>query len=443
MKKTLVLVLACCCSLLMSAQKKAYSFSLQEAVKFALDSSYTAQNANKEVAKALKQKWEATAAGLPQINAEGSYTFTPNIPISVIDFGDGQPQEVPFGIRHAGSVSATLTQLIFDGSYLVGLQAASAFVNYTYTQREKQELLITEGITNSYGAVLLTKESIAILESNIENIESNLNELQKIYENGLTEEESVEQLQITLLQLKNQLNNTQRLDEISHQMLKLSLGIPLSSKLILTDTLESITVQTTTSDIVLKDFDINKNNDYKLSELLVEQRRLELRLEKSKALPSVSAFAQIGTTANNSSFEIFRSADQKWFYNSAIGASINVPIFSSLSRSAKTKRAKFSYEQAVISHTENTEKIRLGYQQAKSDYEFAIDNLNTLEQNLKLSERIEQKNQTKFNEGIATSFELRQAQTQLFSAQQEYLQAQLQLIQSKATLQSILNVFNL
>ena len=441
MKKLLVIALAICSSLLMSAQQQKYSFNLQEAVKFALDSSYTAQNANREVAKALKQKWVATAAGLPQINAAGSYTFSPDIPVNFIDFG-GELTPIAFGTRHAGSVSATLSQLIFDGSYLVGLKAASSFVDYTNTQREKQTLLITEGITNSYGAVLLTQESISILESNISNLENNLNELQEIYKNGLTEEENVEQLQITLLQLKNQLNNTQRLDEISKQMLKLSIGIPLSSELELKDNLESITVQTINSDVAFKDFDINRNNDYKLSELLIEQRRLELKLEKSKALPSVGAFAQIGSNANNTPFDTFISSDQKWFYNSAIGASINVPIFSSLSRSAKTKMAQFSYEQALISHTENTEKIRLGYQQAKSNYDFAVDNLNTLKQNLVLSERIEQKNQTKFNEGIASSFELRQAQTQLYAAQQEYLQAQLQLIQSKASLQTILNVYN-
>ena len=441
MKQILILVIAICSTLLMNAQQKKYSFNLQEAVKFAIDSSYTAQNANREVAKALKQKWEATAVGLPQINASGSYTFSPDIPVNFIDFG-GELTPIAFGTRHTGSISATLSQLIFDGSYLVGLKAASAFINYTNTQREKQTLKIIEGITNSYGAVLLTQESISILESNVANIEKNLNEIQKIYENGLAEEENVEQLQITLLQLKNQLNNTQRLDKISKQMLKLSIGIPLSSELQLKDNLESITVQTINSDTIFKEFDINRNNDYKLSELLIEQRRLELRLEKSKALPSVGAFAQIGSTSNNSSFDTFISSDQKWFYNSAIGASINVPIFSSLSRSAKTKRAQFSYEQALISHTENTEKIRLGYQQAKSNYAFAVDNLNTLKQNLTLSERIEKKNQIKYNEGIASSFELRQAQIQLYTAQQEYLQAQLQLIQSKASLESILNIYN-
>ena len=442
MKTAFLILITICSSIAINAQKKNYSFNLKEAIQFAIDSSYTAQNANKEVAKALKKKWETIAAGLPQINAEGTYQFSPDLPVSVFEV-QGVLQEVPIGSRFNSTVAATLTQLIFDGSYLVGLKAASVFVDYTNTQKEKQDLLIIEGVTNSYGAVLLTKESISVIENNITNIETTLNELQKIYENGLTEEENVEQLQITLLQLKNQLNNTQRLDQISEQMLKLSLGIPLTSNLKLTDNLDSITIKNASSNTVFKDFDISKNNDYKLSQLLVEQRRLEVRLEKSKALPSLAAFAQIGSIANGASFDSFHSTNQRWFFNSAIGASINVPIFSSLSRSAKTKQAQLSYEQALISHNENSEKIQLGYQQAKSNYEFAIANLNTLEQNLKLSERIEKKNQIKFKEGIASSFELRQAQQQLYSAQQQHLQAQLQLINSNAALQSILNVFNL
>lgn len=431
-----------CSSIIMNAQHKKYSFTLQEAIKFALDSSYTAQNANKEVAKALKQKWEVTSAGLPQISAEGTYQFSPDIAVNFIDFG-GQLTPISFGTRYYGTVSAKLTQLIFDGSYLVGIQAAAAFLDYTNTQKEKQNLTITEGIINSYGGVLLTQKSIEIIEQNIKNLESNFNELQKIYENGLTEEENVEQLEITLLQLKNQLNNTQRLEEISKQMLKLSLGIPISSSLELTDTLESITLLTKSNKSVFKDFDIAKNNDYRLSELLIKQRDLEVKLEKSKALPSLAGFAQIGSTANNSSFDVFHSTNQKWFYNSAIGAQINVPIFSSFGRAAKTKKAKFTYDQALISHKENSQKIKLSYEQAKSDFEYALENLDITEQNLQLAERIEKKNQIKFDEGIGSSFDLRQAQTQLYSAQQEFLQAQLKVIQDNAKLQSILNVFNL
>ncbi|WP_010177253.1 TolC family protein [Aquimarina agarilytica] len=446
-QKTKLFCLLFIASLVMNAQQKKYTFSLQEAIQFALDSSYTALNANKEVAKALKQKWETTAIGLPQINGEATYTNQLKQPVSLIPAEiTGGPAgtfiPVIFGVEQQTSLTATLSQLIFDGSYLVGLEAASVFVDYTNTQKESQDLKIIEGITNAYGAVLLTQESINVLNRNISNLESNLNETQKIYENGLGEEESVEQLQITLLQVKNQLNNTQRTEDIAVKMLKLALGIPIESELLLTDNLESIATIKATSDTAFKPFNIIGNNNFKLSELLVEQRRLEFKLQKAKRLPSVGAFVNLGTTAFRQGFN-FLDSDQRWFASSVLGASVKVPIFTSFKNSASTKKAKLAYQQAQISHTENTERIQLGYKQAKSNYEFAIDNLNTLKQNLALAERIEKKNQIKFNEGLASSFELRQAQTQLYSAQQQYLQAQLKVIKDNATLQSILNVFNL
>ncbi|WP_010523109.1 TolC family protein [Aquimarina agarivorans] len=446
-QKTRLFCLLFVAILAMNAQQKKYSFSLQEAIQFALDSSYTALNANKEVAKALKQKWETTAIGLPQINAEAAYTNQLKQPVNLIpaEFAGGAPGTfipVVFGVEQQTALTATLSQLIFDGSYLVGLEAASVFVDFTNTQKESQNLKIIEGITNAYGAVLLTQESIRVLQRNIENLESNLNETQKIYENGLAEEESVEQLQITLLQIKNQLNNTERTEDIAIKMLKLGLGIPIDTTLTLTDNLETIANTKATTDTAFKAFNIGNNNDYKISELFVEQRRLEFKLEKAKRLPTVSAFVNYGTTAFRQGYN-FLDSDQKWFQSSILGASVKVPIFTSFKNSASTKKAKLAYEQAQISHTENTERIQLGYNQAKSDFEFAIANLNTLKQNLALAERIEKKNQIKFNEGLASSFELRQAQTQLYSAQQQHLQAQLKVIKDNATLQSILNVFNL
>ena len=449
MKKTLMLIIGFLGVLSLSAQqKKTYSFSLNEAVQFALDSSYTAQNANKEVAKALKQKWETTAVGLPQINGEATYNNFLEFPVSLLPANafnpaapEGQLTAVAFGVPRQAQVTATLTQLIFDGSYLVGLKAASVFVDYTNTQKERQDLQIIEGVTNSYGGVLLTKESIKVLQSNIQVLEKNLSDLKQVFENGFTEEENVEQLQITLLQLKNQLNNTKRLDAIAQQMLKISLGIPVSSELVLTDNLEAVTSSFIGSDLVFKDFDISKNNDFKLSELLVEQRELEYKLEKVKALPSLGAFANFGV--NTAGFELSDfNTNQRWYSSSVIGAKLNVPIFSSFAYGAKTKRAKLSFEQAQTSHQQATDQLKLAHQEAKSNFEFAIDNLNTLKENLSLAERIENKNQIKFNEGLASSFDLRQAQTQLYAAQQEYLQAQLQVIQNKAKLQSVLNVRN-
>lgn len=446
MKQTITLFFVLCIGVLSQAQQKQYSFSLEEAIQFALDSSYTALNSRKEVAKALKKKWETTADGLPQIDGKVEYINNLELRTSVIPanaFDRSAPPDlfipVQFGIEQQATVGATLTQLIFDGSYLVGLEAASVFVDYTQTQKEKQDLAIIEGVTNAYGSVLLTQENIAIVQSNINTIEKNLFETEQIFKNGLVEEETVEQLQITLLQLKNQLNNLNRVSIIAKQMFHLAVGIPIDTNTLLTDDLESLAAEKELNTTKEKRFKLSNNNDFRLSELLVEQRRLEWKLEKSRVLPTVGAFFDIGIQAFDNEFS-FLDKNTRWFSYYAIGGQINVPIFSSFKDGARKKQAKLTYEQAQISHNENTQRIRLAYDQAKSDFDFAVENLATLKQNLTLAKRIENKNQIKFKEGIASSFELRQAQTQLYSAQQQYLNAQLTLIQNSAKLKTILNI---
>ena len=96
-------------------------------------------------------------------------------------------------------------------------------------------------------------------------------------------------------------------------------------------------------------------------------------------------------------------------------------------------------EQAKTQLTEAEEQIRLQLENAKSNYTLAIEEYGTSKDNLALAERIENKNQIKYAEGIATSFELSQAQTQLYSSQQEYLQSMADVINRKTELETILN----
>ncbi len=123
--------------------------------------------------------------------------------------------------------------------------------------------------------------------------------------------------------------------------------------------------------------------------------------------------------------------------------SLNIPIFSSLKRSAQTAQARIALDQAQTQFEQSKEQIRLGMTRAKNDYQYAIEKYQTSQQNLALAERIENKNQIKFSEGIATSFELRQAQTQLYDAQQELLQSMLEVLNAKAALETLLNTPNL
>ncbi|MEL6483771.1 MAG: TolC family protein, partial [Bacteroidota bacterium] len=205
-----------------------------------------------------------------------------------------------------------------------------------------------------------------------------------------------------------------------------------------TESLESLTQSKITPELVNTEFNVENNVDYKLANNLNEQRFYELKLAKSRALPTLNAFINYGGLSFSDSFNFFNEG-QDWFGFSNFGVDLSIPIFSSLKRSASTQRAKIALEQAKTQLTEAEEQIRLQLENAKSNYTLAIEEYGTSKDNLALAERIENKNQIKYAEGIATSFELRQAQTQLYSSQQEYLQSMADVINRKTELETILN----
>ncbi|MEH6763986.1 MAG: TolC family protein [Aequorivita antarctica] len=443
-KKLLIFSLILSVTLAFSQQQKNYTFSLEEAVTFALDSNYTSINARRDVAKAIKQKWETTAQGLPQIDGSVSYNNNLKQPVSLIpaEFGGGEPGTfvpITFGTKQNANAVATLNQLIFDGSYLVGLKAAKAFLRYSENANEKTRLEVRKGVINAYGSVLLAQELVDIFDKNKTNLEQNLFETRKIYENGLGEEESVEQLEITLLDIETQLNNARRSQAIAKQMFNLALGIDVEAPITLTDDLDQLANQNISLSLLDSSIKIEDNVDYKIAFNLTEQRYFENRLESSKFLPRLSAFVNYGTSANSEDFSFF-NGDQKWYQSSVLGVSLNIPIFSSGMRSSAVQRTKIALDQSKTELEQTRQQIKLDLTTAQSNYQFAIENYENSRKNLALAERIENKNQIKFTEGLSTSFDLRQAQTQLYTAQQQYFQSMLQVINEKANLETVLNI---
>ena len=364
-------------------------------------------------------------------------------PISLIpaEFLGGEPgtfQPITFGQPQQASATATLRQQIFDGSYIVGVQATKTFLRYSANNKEKTDLEVRKAVVEAYGNVLLSIESITILEKDLATLEKNLFETTKIYENGLGDEESVEQLQITLSSLETRYKHAIRLKEITVQMLNLIMGLDIETPTQLSESLDDLTLKQIDLRLLDSPFSMENNVDYKLAINLNEQRALELKLAKSLALPTLNAFVNYGSTSFSDSFN-FLSGTPDWYNSSIVGFDLNIPIFSSLKRSAGTQRAKIALEKAKTQLTEAEEQIRLQLERAKSDYLLAIEQYETSKQNLGLAERIENKNQVKYFEGLASSFDLRQAQTQLYSTQQEYLQSMVQVINTKTILETILN----
>lgn len=426
-------------------KKQSYSFSLEQAISHALTNNYTAINANRDIESAQQKKWETTAAGLPQINAGLDYLNNFDFTLQGISGNAFDPSADPntittlaFGTKHNMTGRATLSQLIFDGSYIVALQASKTYLQYYQNAKQKTDVDIKEMVINAYGNVLLSEESLAILEKNKTTLSKTLSDTQETFKNGLIEEENVEQLQITLASINSNLSNVKRLNDIATKMLKITLGIDINDDLKLTDKLDALSTNNLNLAMTQDGFIMDNNIDYQMMLNFNEQRRLEYKLQKSKALPSLAANLNYGYNAFSNNFSFF-TADQKWNKFSNLGVGLNVPIFSSFGRSAKTQQAKIAFDQAKTQLTETKQKLQLQFENARSEYEFSIEEYATSKSNLNLAERIEKKQQIKFTEGLSSSFDFSEAQRQLYTAQQNYLQSMVNIINKKAALETIIN----
>lgn len=442
MKKfTLIFLLSCMGIQAQETSKKSYSFSLQEAIEHALEYNYQSINSGRDVQSARQKKLEATSLGLPQINANVDFQNNFEIQKSVVpaEFFGGNPGEfveVAFGTKQSMNARASLSQLIFDGSYIVALQASKTYLEFYEKSKTKTDLEIKEMIINSYGNVLLSEESIGILKSNIASVEKTLFETEQTFKNGLTEEENVEQLNIRLTTLKSNLNYSSRLRDIAQNMLKINLGIELEDELTLTDDLKSLTAINLDLALTNPDFNVSQNIDYTLMTNFVDQRNLELKLEKSRYLPSLGATLNYGYNAFGQELDYFSNADN-WMNYSNLGLNLNIPIFSGFGRNARTQQAKIALEQAKTELSETEKRLKLEYLTAKSKFDFDVEQYFSSKQNLTLAERIEKKQNVKFTEGLSSSFEFTEAQRQLYTAQQDYLQAMVNVINSRAALEKI------
>lgn len=425
------------------SQQEMSQFSLKEAVDFALQNNYLSKNATRDVEIAKLQKWETTSTGLPQIKASLTYNNWLKQQISLIpaEFFGGSPgqfSEITFGTKQTMNGTVTISQKIFDGSYLVGLQAAKVYLEISENAKEKTEIELRKMVAYTYGNVLLSEENLKIINSNISLLENNVRDLTKVYENGLVEQESVQQLQLTLASLKSNQSYVKRLKKIASQMFNNTLGLDLDADVELTNSLDELIAMYTSLTPLESILEVENVVDYKIAFNDLKGKELLLKLEKSKALPSIDAFLNGSYSGNNNQFDFLKSS-QDWFGASLFGVSMDIPIFSSFGRSASTKKARLNFEKSKSLLKETSEKIKLEISRARSDYEFAVEDLDIKKEALELSGQIAQKNEVKFFEGLTTSFDLSQAQRQLYTAQQDYLQSMLNILIKRIDLEALIN----
>ena len=424
-------------------QEQPRAFSLQQAIEYALINNRSALDSQSDVRFAELQKWETTATGLPQISAELSYNNWIEQQISLIpgEFFGGLPGEfleVAFGTQQTMNGTLTLKQKIFDGSYLVALQASKVYLEISKNAQNKTMSELRKTVANAYGNVLLTNENVKILESNITVVKKNILDLKKVYENGMTEEETVEQLQLTLSGLVSAKNYNLILKQLAYEMFNLSLGLEAGTIVKLSDSMEDLVSISSMSPLKILNNSVENTTDFKIANNNLRSKELLFKLEKSKALPSLNAFINGSYTGNSNRFNFLENS-QKWFGASLIGVNMSVPIFSSFGRSASTQKAKINLEKSKRNLITLKQELQIKLKRAENELDFANRDLKTKKQALNLAKGIEEKNQIKFFEGLASSFELSQAQTQLYSAQQQYIEAMLYLLNKHIALDVMLN----
>jgi outer membrane protein len=426
----------------LQAQESTLKLTLEQAVDYALSHNIQMKNAAQDIRDAQAQKWATIATGLPQISGSANFQNQLEQPVAQIpaQFFGGQPgtfEEVVFGQPQILNAGLSYNQLIFDGSYVVGVQAIKTFIAYSENAYNKTSLEVRASVVEAYANALMAEKSAELLSKNVAQVERNLFESKALFENGLGEQETVDQLQITYTTLKSNEKNAYRIARISLYMLNVLLGREINEAIDLIDSLEALVGVEMVSPLT-ETFEFEQNVDYKMVENLTEQTALELKLAKSRALPTLSASLNLGANAFGERFDFFETG--KEYFNTAIlGVNLQVPIFSSLLRSANTQRAKIADIKAQNTKKDTERMLSVQFENLSSAFALSKEQFLSAKDNLDLAQRIADKNELKFKEGIASSFDLRQAQLQLYQSQQEYLSSMVRVINTHTQLANFLN----
>jgi len=443
----LAIFIALLCSGPVSAQApEIRELSLQNAQDFAVRNSYDSRRSQLEIETAQKQMKETLAIGLPQLNSTIDYMNNLELATILIpNIFQGKPDElvpVQFGTQHNASVNFTATQLVFNGSYFVGLQASKVFRQLADQNHERTQLSVLETVTNSYYLILVTEETENILTSNISNLEKTHYEISERHKEGFVAETDVDMIQIALTKLKNSLQSIKRNKDVAYKLLKFQMGLDLDEEIVLTDKLADILMRIDIERLMSTEFELVRNIDYQLLETQEKLSELDLKNEKMKYFPTVAAFYSFNWNAMRNEFN-FLNFDEKWYKTQLVGVSVNVPLFKSGSQKARVQKASISLKQAQNAKQQASEGLELEASRARSDLDSAQETFMTSTNNLELSKRVYDVTLIKYKEGVASSMDLTQAHDQYLLAQSEYIQAISALLTAKNTLDRLNNNFQI
>lgn len=415
---------------------KRTSLSLEDAISYALQNNTTLKNAILEIEYAENRVDETKAQGLPQINGSTNFTHSYEVPTSLIpgDFA-GQPGTnipVQFGVPFTMTAGIGTQQLLFDGTFFLGLKAASEFVNISKLSSSSTEIEVKEAVIKSYYMALISDLNLNQLNESLKSIKALYEETLKLYEAGLAEQLDVDRLVFSVSNIEVSINQLKNQSKIAKQLLLKSMGQDVNLQVNLISPLPS-----PESPDISTSFDPENRIEMQLINQQIKLNELNLRRYKVGYMPSLYGNFNYGGNTFASDGE-FNTLGNDWFGNGSYGFTLNVPIFDGFYKKSKINQVKID-----IAKTENSKKelelaIALQVNQAKIKYNNAITSLELQKKSKNLAEKIFTTTEIKFKEGVGSSIEMINAESALTSARTNYLNALYELNVAKIDLQKAL-----
>lgn len=418
-----------------------YRFSLEEALAFAYENNYEILSSYKDIEAAEKQVKEYMAIGFPQVNANITYTDYLELPTMIIppgSFGPDSPgQEIQFGTKYNATASATASQLIFDGKYIVGLQASQRLLEKNKQQFIKTRLDMYEAVSAAYYRILVAEDTKVILDSTMSYMQTMLYETRITFEAGFVEETDVDQLELIVADLEANIILTNTQVEIAYAYLKFLCGLMIDDNVEVTDQLDDLIAQVNHTALLNNPFNYENNIDYRLLRTQYNIAELQLKLEKSEYLPNLSAFINYQTQAQRKQWNFF-NMQEKWYGASFWGVEMNIPIWSSGVRSARVQQAKINLEKLDIADKQLKTGLAIQMKTAQSEFNNAYLVMMNKTLAMKTAEKILRITSEKYREGISSSLDLLQANNQFLGNTSDYIMAMQEVLIKKLALEKLM-----
>lgn len=420
-----------------SAQTPAGSgFTVQQAIEYALKNETNVKNAQIETQIAQAKINELIGVGLPQVKGTADINKFIEIPTSFVpgEFFGGEPgtyAPVQFGQNYSASAGLSASQLLFDGSYLVGLQASRTYADLSRKGLQQSKIDVAVNVSKAYYFVLVAEERFKQLENDIQRIAKLKSDTKALFDNGFVEKIDYDRVELNYNLLESARNQTKRVVENSYLLLKFQMGMDLKTPISLTEKIDDVM-----PDIAVINTDsvqVTSRIEYSILETQHRLTELDVKKNQFSRLPSLVLFGNVSANASRNEFNIFNT-DYKWYPTAIIGASLSVPIFGGFTKYVQTKQARLAQLKVENAFYALEQGIKLEFNNAVTGLKNNIDNLETQKKNRELAREIARVSKIKYDQGVGSNLEVVDAETSLREAEANYYTALLETIISKIEL---------